>query len=176
MKLGTMMFCVVVCAAMRVAAADTSVSAGQRTTCKIDAGALSCWGDNSHGQLGIGEATEPSLTPIVVPGMEAGVTYVSVAPDGPNVCAIKLGLLYCWGDNTYGQIGDGTRGDDNERHVPTLVAGMLAGQTVTKVAAGSDHTCAIAPSSTTVFANAPFCWGDNSHGQLGDSSTTAKLV
>ncbi|MEO8553265.1 MAG: hypothetical protein ABI678_25000, partial [Kofleriaceae bacterium] len=159
-----------------VASADTSVSAGQRTTCKIDAGALSCWGDNSHGQLGTGDATEPSLSPVIVPGMEAGVTYVSVAPDGPNVCAVKLGQLYCWGDNTYGQIGDGTIGAANERHVPTLVGGMLAGQVVTKVAAGSDHTCAIGHSTTTGFDDAAFCWGDNSHGQLGDSSRTPRVV
>jgi len=166
----------VVSIATGVASADTLVSAGQGTTCKIDGGALYCWGDNSHGQLGIGNVTEPSVVPLAVTGMASDVTYVSVAPDGPNVCAIQAGRLYCWGDNTYGQIGDGTIGVANERHVPTLVAGMLAGQLVTKVAAGSDHTCAIGHNSATGFDDAGFCWGDNSHGQLGDSSTTAKIV
>ena len=97
--------------------------------------------------------------------MSSGVTQVSVAPDGNNVCAIKSGALYCWGDNTYGQVGDGTTGGTH--YTPTAVTNLSSG--VTQVASGADHTCAVA-------STVGYCWGDNSNGQLGNNKLHSIIV
>ncbi len=81
---------------------------------------------------------------------------------GDAECAIRsTGAVYCWGDNRRGQVGDGTTVDKN---VPTAVVGA---PTLTKLAVGAgDHMCGL------TAAGAAWCWGANSFGQLGDSTTT----
>jgi len=79
------------------------------------------------------------------------------------------GAAYCWGYNAYGQLGDGTTTD---RLVPTPVAGGL---TFAAVSAGPivpfyGHTCGVTTSGTA------YCWGDNFRGELGDGTTTQRLV
>ena len=79
------------------------------------------------------------------------------------------GAGYCWGYNAYGQLGDGTTTD---RLVPTPVAGGL---TFAAVSAGTvvpffGHTCGVTTSG------AVYCWGDNFAGELGDGTTTQRLV
>lgn len=71
---------------------------------------------------------------------------------------------YCWGENTYGQLGDGTT---NERPTPVPVAGGLFFRQVTT---GTDYTCGIALDDLT------YCWGANHAGQLGDETTTQRLT
>lgn len=71
-------------------------------------------------------------------------------------------MLRCWGDNSAGQLGDGTV---IERHVPVVVTGMSSG--VTSVAAGEYHTCAIQGGGVK-------CWGAQyGSGRLGDNGATA---
>lgn len=72
-------------------------------------------------------------------------------------CAIANGQLYCWGQNNNGQIGDNSTTD---RSNPTLVQGALAGKTVTHVSVAQTSVCAIADGT-------PYCWGNDSFGQLG---------
>jgi alpha-tubulin suppressor-like RCC1 family protein len=70
------------------------------------------------------------------------------------------GAAYCWGLNGEGQVGDGSRLD---RLAPRPIA-----TTVSALAAGSSHTCA-------VVAGRALCWGDNRSGQLGDGTTEARV-
>ncbi len=71
--------------------------------------------------------------------------------------------LYCWGSNTYGRLGDGTK---TNRSVPTLIAtGPFA-----SVALGQSHSCARSTTGTVS------CWGLNSAGQLGDGTPTNRLT
>ena len=74
------------------------------------------------------------------------------------------GNAYCWGDNSSGQLGDGT---SSGRVSPAPVAGGLR---FAVVSAGGDHTCGATPSGGV------YCWGDNLFGQLGDGTTTPSLV
>ena len=70
------------------------------------------------------------------------------------------GGVKCWGDNTYGQVGDGTSA--NTRLAPVDVAGVSG---ASAVAAGGLHSCARVGGGLA-------CWGLNSNGQLGDNSVT----
>jgi alpha-tubulin suppressor-like RCC1 family protein len=137
-----------------------AVSAGRYHTCALRSnGQIYCWGANFVGQLGDGTATNRS-TPTLVSG---GFTdWVAVFAGGSHTCGVRsAGSLYCWGDNSYGKLGDGTT---TNRTVPTLVFGGFSDWR--KVSAGSDHTCAIRGSGIA------YCWGGNSWGQLGNGSSS----
>jgi len=92
-------------------------------TCAIQAGALYCWGNGNHGELGNGESAN-SDTPVPVSGMSTGVTAVAVG--GTNSCAVQNGALYCWGYSGETGIAAST--------VPVACPGLGAG--VTQVAIG----------------------------------------
>ena len=87
------------------------------TTCAIASGKAYCWGRNNQGQLGNGTTTDSAL-PVAVSsgGVLSGKNATSVMPGSPYTCAIANGRAYCWGDNTYGQLGNGTTVDTNVPH------------------------------------------------------------
>lgn len=133
----------------------TRVTTNDYTACAIKAGALYCWGYNAVGQAGIG-STSGTATPTLVVGMENGVSNVSISHwNGRHACAIKNGALFCWGENNYFQLGDGTNAN---RTQPQPVVAMDAN--VTAVSVGTDFTCAIKNKQL-------YCWGRNGDGRLG---------
>jgi alpha-tubulin suppressor-like RCC1 family protein len=96
------------------------LSAGGNHTCALSKlGGLQCWGDGESGEIGDGMSGCGHFvgTPADVVGMSSGVIEVSAGTF--HTCAIaSTGGVYCWGDNEFGQIGDGTTID---RSVPTPV-------------------------------------------------------
>jgi alpha-tubulin suppressor-like RCC1 family protein len=91
--------------------------------------------------------------------MSSGVS--SVALGEYHTCAVKTdGSLWCWGDNGYGQLGDGT---NTSRTTPVQITSG-----VSSVALGFSHTCAIKQDGSL------WCWGWNDYGQLGDGTNTSK--
>lgn len=148
------------------ARADSNlIAAGPYHTCALAAnGTVRCWGDNATGELGVGTSTQ-RLAPVQVAGLGGGNQAVS-AKSGSYTCAVtRTGAAKCWGNNSHGQLGDGTT---VQRRAPVTVSGLGSG--VRAIAAANLHTCAL----TT--AGAVLCWGDNTYGQLGDGATARRLT
>ena len=136
------------------------ISAGYAHSCGITlSGVLKCWGDNLNSQLGDGTTTD-RLSPIVI---DSGVIYSQVSTGTTHSCGIvsSTGVLKCWGDNTYGQLGDASTTD---RVSPVVIN---SGVIYSEVSSGTSHTCGIV-SGTRVLK----CWGLNTNGRLGDGSVT----
>lgn len=132
------------------------LSGGERHTCALTvSGGVKCWGDNGLGQLGDGQAVASRLTPGDVPGLTAGVRKISAGMH--HTCVLTNGGgAKCWGQNQYGQLGDGTK---TLRSTPIDVLGLTAG--VIDISADRYNSCAIVQDGGTK------CWGDNSYYQLG---------
>lgn len=146
-----------------------SISAGQFQTCAVASDNQAyCWGDNAEGQLGNGNTGTDSNVPVVVStaGVLSGKTILQISVGAAGACAIASdNQVYCWGSNSYGQLGNGNTGTDSNVAVTVAVEGLLTGKTIKQISAGGNHTCAIASD------NQAYCWGDNSNGRLGNGNT-----
>ncbi len=148
----------------------TQLTSGTNHSCVlVSGGQVRCWGDNDQGQLGDGTTT-PRSRPVTVTndagtGPLTGVAAVSAGEQ--HTCALKSnGQVRCWGDNSTGQLGDGTTTD---RLRPVTVSnpnGTGALTDMTQVSAGGFFSCAEKSNSQLR------CWGSNFFGQLGDGTTT----
>ena len=141
---------------------DTTLSSGYDSTCAIlDNGYVSCWGKNYHGELGDGTNTDRNI-PTQTSSLGIGRTAVAISSGGYNTCAIlDDGSVSCWGDNYWGQLGDGTTTD---RNTPTQTSSLGTGRTAVAISSGNGHTCAILDDGSVS------CWGYNDY-QLGDGTT-----
>ncbi|MEU8545367.1 Ig-like domain repeat protein [Streptomyces sp. NPDC048717] len=121
------------------------------------------WGDNDFGRLGDGTTTSSNVpVPVDLP---AGVQLVAFS--GGNTFTLGLtsdNRVLSWGDNEYGQLGDGTT---TNRSVPGPVD-FPAGTRIKAIAAGNFHNLALTTD------NHLFAWGWNRDGQVGDGTTTTQ--
>jgi alpha-tubulin suppressor-like RCC1 family protein len=151
----------------------TSLSAGGDNVCGVaTGGAAYCWGDNVVGELGNGSTIISSSKPVSVAG---GLNFRSVSAGRDHACGVTTGgAAYCWGDNEYGELGNGPTADTLNDSTVTLgtansstPVAVARGLSFASLSAGASfYTCGV----TTV--GAAYCWGQNSSGVLGNGSTT----
>jgi alpha-tubulin suppressor-like RCC1 family protein len=142
---------------------------GNFHSCSLVAGSVSCWGDNTYGQLGLDSEAPSSAVPVTVPGFESGVTEIAGGFHSDHVCALKDGRVYCWGYNYGGQLGNPqavsscVQGDTNgcsRKPVSVLDGEGNPIEDVVSISSGIAHVCAEKKDGSVM------CWGDNSYGQL----------
>ncbi len=146
----------------------TALSAGNHHTCGTTAtGAAYCWGSNNSGQLGDGTTlNQPTPVAVAPPsGQSTALAFTTLSVGFSHSCGLtEAGVIYCWGGNSSGQLGDGTTSDHSR---PAPVVALVA---FTAVEAGAAYTCGLG--STGVA----YCWGFNGFGQLGDGTTTERTL
>ena len=146
-----------------------SIDTGGTTSLGIGSdGQLYAWGDNTNGQLGDGTTTRHT-TPVRVAkpdGSGDGFTWVQAAAGRTHSAAVGSdGNLYTWGDNTQGQLGDGTTSQHTRPVKVSRPAGTDTGFTWVRAAAGDGYTMALG-SDDNLYA-----WG-SLPGGLGDTAHT----
>jgi len=146
-----------------------AVSAGNSHSLALCSdGTIAAWGWNGNGTLGNNSTTSSSV-PVLVnqSGVLSGKTVVAVSASGGYSLALcSDGTMAAWGNNWYGQLGNGSTTDSK---IPVLVnqTGVLSGKTVVAVSASGDYHSLALCSDGTIAA-----WGYNYFGQLGNNSTT----
>ena len=131
------------------------------------------WGRNLDGRLGDGTTIQREK-PIEITSqfdLNDGETIVQISLGFQHSSALSSdGRVFTWGVNYFGQLGDGTT---TERLVPTEITSQFvlgAEETITQMELGEYHSSAITSEGRL------FTWGRNSFGQLGDGTTTERLV
>ena len=150
----------------------TTVSAGDRNTCAIrPTRRLYCWGDDAYGQIGDGGMMDTDrLAPTQVSG--GHTDWTAVQTGGGHTCGRRAnGRLYCWGNDSFGELGDNSA--EQNRPSPVPVAGGATNWT--SITVGEDHACGRRTTGRI------YCWGGDSYGTLGDgagdsTSGTPRLV
>lgn len=116
------------------------------TTCALHAdGTVACWGSNEGGKLGTGSALPFSAVPVTPIGI---TNAVAVTVGAAHACALSAdGTAACWGENFFGQLGNGTTTSSN---VPVSVQSLIDAESIS---AGELSTCAVRQTGGLS------CWG-----------------
>jgi len=154
-----------------------ALALGGRHTCAIlDDDSVKCWGDNSWGQLGLGntahrgDGSDEMGDFLLTVELGSGRSAQALAAGDAHTCALlDDDSVKCWGRGSFGQLGLGSiieRGDqpgDMGDSLPSVDLG--AGRSAQALVAGAHHTC------TVLDDDSVKCWGDNTYGQLGLGNT-----
>lgn len=154
-----------------------SISAGTQFNCALlSDGRVKCWGDNAHGQLGLGDtltrgddANEMGANLAAI-DFGANKTAIAIATADASACAIlNLGEVKCWGHNGSGELGQGNTTNLGDGGTPSIenapLVNLGTGKTAKAITGGFNHFCAILNDETVK------CWGENGNGQLGLGNT-----
>lgn len=143
------------------------ISVGHHTTCNIAIdGYARCWGRNDYGQTGLSHTNSVTYSDFkntdgVVQNIGSSLKDITVGSD--HACAL-LGdnTAYCWGRNTFGELGRGTASSTPVANSPASI-NTISG--IKQISAGEKYTCAVLNSGTA------YCWGSNTQNTIGDGTT-----
>ena len=150
---------------------------GKTNGCAVKSnGTVWCWGENENAELGLGRTSTFETIPQQIQydisfNAFDNVTQIALGgrDDSGNFldggCALKSnGTVWCWGDNVYGQIGNGTTSPVSTLR-PTQVSGITTAVHISRV---GGTACATLENGTIQ------CWGLGINGQIGDGSTSSR--
>jgi len=143
----------------------SAVVIANQTTCAISDGDVYCWGSNARGKVNLSTPSDGFTFPQRIP-LPAKVASISGGYN--HECAITTEVppqAYCWGDNSFGQLGVDVSKQLYGGPFRVPVADGLA-----SIAAGMDHTCGLTP------AGVAYCWGNGTFGQLGTGQIAGCFV
>jgi uncharacterized repeat protein (TIGR02543 family) len=136
-------------------------------------GRLFIWGYNEYGQLGDGEYTN-SIVPVDITNrlnLGVGEKIVSISLGGYHSSALtSTGRIFTWGNNDYGQLGDGTTIDKTTPTDITSLFSLGVGEKITSIYMGYYHSSALTSTGRL------FTWGRNFYGELGDGTMIDKII
>jgi len=144
-----------------------SISSGGDFNCALtQAGDVMCWGTNYSGQLGIGKEFNNSDYPEKIKELS---NILSISSGSNYACALtKDGAIYCWGDNDFGQLGNGDPlWQKIKLYKPTLISSLSTGNKYVDASMNAT-TCAISENSTVK------CWGYD-YGDVLDKPTSVPV-
>jgi alpha-tubulin suppressor-like RCC1 family protein len=150
------------------------LSAGEAHTCVRGSGnAIRCWGNAHGGRTAVGNTESSDLAawsqPQPISGLSTPLRVLALFDQ--TSCAVTVeGAAMCWGENYYGQIGDGAQfsgGSGIDHSAPRDVDGLSTG--VRDITAGQEHACAVKSDGSV------WCWGYNNYFQLGDGTTITRI-
>lgn len=155
------------------------IAVGRDHVCNISwAGDSYCWGKNTYGQLGSTEYNQINYPyPVTMNDVGEATTLkfetLSEGASNFHVCGLTSnGKMYCWGDNTTGQLGDGNSG--TTENAPVAVSWEFSTELGTKrykdILTGPNHTCAAASDGELL------CWGTLEDGEFGNSNETGSYI
>ena len=138
----------------------STVSTGIGFTCALlENDSVYCWGANHHGQLGIGTFASNAVAPVQVE-LPTGSNTNSIFAGSDYTCALVNNVsVYCWGNNNYGQLGDGSPIGGSNIPVRVLLPDNMW---ATSISVGNVNTCAILNNDTV------YCWGSGLHTHFSD--------
>ncbi|GAB2857631.1 hypothetical protein GCM10027277_27560 [Pseudoduganella ginsengisoli] len=143
---------------------DAVSANGNHTLALRGDGALYAWGFNRQGQLGDGTNLDHASPTLVTPPAKVKLPWKQVAQGEFHTLAVDSdGILWGWGFNQNGQLGDGSLVD---KTTPVQIGTIKWSQ----IAAGKSHSMGIDKDG------ALYAWGRNANGQLGDNTRSDRLV
>ena len=155
----------------------TMIAVGSNHSCALlDNATVKCWGRSASGQLGYndtvtrGDGVGEMGNALPAISFAAGRTATAIAAGANHTCALlDNARVVCWGDNAYGQLGQGSMDNIGDGIGPTIAAtpsiDFGTGRTAVAISAGDLHTCALLDNATVK------CWGSAGNGRLGTGDT-----
>lgn len=152
---------------------------GGLTTCAVHEGEVYCWGLNNFGQA-TGRASDGTITSgpqnvrnLFAVGSSNEVAKVTVGY-GLSCAISKGGALWCWGSNKYGGRGIGKVSPVPDATPVSSMSSKVIDVAISEMGRAGANVCAIQKDSND--SSGVYCWGRNSHGQLGQGDTTDRLT
>jgi alpha-tubulin suppressor-like RCC1 family protein len=144
-------------AAIQAAAGGTHTCAVQEDT------TIRCWGLSNMGQLGYGntDTIGDNEVPGDLGGVQVGGPVSAISTGTSHTCALTQSFARCWGAGTAGKLGYGNQDNIGDNEPAAAPGPVNTNGSLTKVAAGGGHTCALLTSKQVR------CWGEGGDGQLG---------
>jgi hypothetical protein len=147
----------------------TAIAAGRHTCALFSDSSVKCWGGTPYGYGNsrlIGDDEPPSSVGPISVTTTPGVTVTSIACSFNNTCVVLSdGSMKCWGMNGWGELGSGNVDSIGDNELPSAVGPVSVtntpGVTVTAVAGGFNHMCALLSDGSVK------CWGGINNGTMG---------